>query len=225
MEIHTNLSSYNKNTICRICMRNDANLFPIFNEIFSGDNTITIAEILSECTKYPVAHNDQLPTQICNDCMAAARTAHLFKRQTEDAYCQLKALYDITWVPKQEKGSGSCGSAAAVRVSALMTNKYTQTEKSTVFQCEICPKKFFVESEIRQHRATSHANDGKKCRVCGETFNHLGQLKVHLSTEHPSEGIRCDFKCNVCSREFTRKDHLKRHLVRVHKIEDEKLNM
>ncbi|XP_065364675.1 zinc finger protein 782-like [Calliphora vicina] len=226
MEINKSLPSYNKNTICRICMQDDANLFPIFNEIFFGDDTITIAKIITECTKYPVAHNDQLPAQICNACMEAARNAHQFKRQTEEAYCHLKALYDITWVPKQEKGSGSSRSgAAAVRVSALTTDKYTQTEKSSVFQCEICPKKFFVETELRQHRATSHINDGKKCRVCGETFNHLGQLKVHLSTEHPSEGIRCDFKCNVCSREFTRKDHLKRHLIRVHKIKDDKLNI
>ncbi|XP_037824066.1 zinc finger protein 90-like isoform X2 [Lucilia sericata] len=227
MEIIYNSQNYNKNNICRICMQDGGNLYPIFKEIFLGNRTTTIAQIITECTKYPVTHNDQLPAQICNGCMEAARNAHQFKSQTEEAYCQLKALYDITWIPKQEKGSGCIRSAAAatVRVSALTTDKYTQTEKSTVFQCECCPKKFFVESELRQHRATIHVNDAKKCRVCGETFNHLGQLKVHLSTEHPSEGIRCDFKCNICSREFTRKDHLKRHLIRVHKIEDDKLNI
>ncbi|XP_023303972.2 zinc finger protein 420 [Lucilia cuprina] len=229
MEIIYNSQNYNKNNICRICMQEDGNLYPIFKEIFLGNRTTTIAQIITECTKYPVTHNDQLPAQICNACMEAARNAHQFKSQTEEAYCQLKALYDITWIPKQEKGNVSgcirSEAAATVRVSALTTDKYTQTEKSTVFQCECCPKKFFIESELRQHRATIHANDAKKCRVCGETFNHLGQLKVHLSTEHPSEGIRCDFKCNICSREFTRKDHLKRHLIRVHKIEDDKLNI
>lgn len=223
MELNTPTISCNKNTICRICMQDDANLFPIFDEVFFG-STITIAEIISECTKYPVAHNDQLPSQVCNVCMEAARNALQFKKQTEQAYCQLKALYDITWVPKQEKG-GNISSGGGMRVSGLAIDKYTQTEKSTVFQCEICPKKFFVESELRQHRATIHINDDKRCRVCGEKFNHLGQLKVHLSTEHPSEGIRCDFKCNICSREFTRKDHLKRHLMRVHKVKDDNLNM
>ncbi|KAM7347048.1 uncharacterized protein ACRADG_006716 [Cochliomyia hominivorax] len=222
MEMNTSLPSFTKNTICRVCMQIDNNLFPIFNEIFAGDNTITVAEILSECTKYPVTYNDQLPTQVCNNCMTLARTAHQFKRQTEEAYCHLKALYDTSWIPKEEKGNGGL---ATGRVGANTTNKYTQTDKSTVFQCEICPKKFFVESELRQHRAATHANDGKKCRVCGETFNHLGQLKVHLSTEHPSEGIRCDFKCNICSREFTRKDHLKRHLTGVHKITDKTLDI
>lgn len=59
MEINKSLPSYNKNTICRICMQDDDNLFPIFNEVFFGDDTITIAKIITECTKYPVAHNDR----------------------------------------------------------------------------------------------------------------------------------------------------------------------
>lgn len=215
MEIGGKLTNYNKNSICRVCMQSsDKNLFPIFNEIFFGDDTITVADIITECTRYPVTLNDQLPDQICNPCMEAARNAHQFKRQTEEAYCHLKELYDTTWVHNEKKNS-DCGS---MRIGVITTDKYTQTDKSTVFQCESCPKKFFIESELREHRATIHVYDGKKCRVCGETFNHLGQLKVHLSTEHPSEGIRCEFKCNICSREFTRKDHLKRHLMHVHKM-------
>lgn len=203
-------------SMCRICMQDNNHLHPIFDQVQLGDSgTNTFADIISECTRYPVAFNDKLPTKICSPCMDAARSAHSFKRQTEQAYCRLKALYDITWVPKKEKGTSPTS----------FVDRYTQTEKSSVFQCESCPQKFFAENELRQHRATSHIYDGKKCRVCGEKFNHLGQLKVHLSTEHPNEGIRCDFKCEICLREFTRKDHLKRHLVKVHKIEDEKLNM
>lgn len=219
MEATASLPNYNKTIICRICMKEDVNLFPIFNDVYMGDGSVTMAEIITECTKYPVDFNDQLPAQICSVCMEAARNAHQFKKQTEESYCRLKALYDITWIPKQEKG------ISAVRVSALTTDRYTQTEKTTVFQCETCPTKFFSQSELAKHREKDHQFDGRKCRVCGEKFIHLGSLKVHLSTEHPNEGIRCDFKCHICSREFTRKDHLKRHLRSVHKLEDSIIKM
>lgn len=222
MEVTESFAKYNKGALCRICMQNAKNSLHIFNEVFLDNKNLTVADIITECTKYPVTQNDQLPAQVCHDCVEMAKNAHRFKMQTEKAYCQLKALYDISWVPKQERGN--CDSRA-MRVTALTIHKYTQTEKTSVFQCEICPQKFFVESEIRHHRATSHIHDGKKCRVCGESFNHLGQLKIHLSTEHPDEGIRCDFRCGICSREFTRKDHLKRHLIRVHKLDDSNLNM
>ncbi|XP_061389907.1 zinc finger protein 91-like [Musca vetustissima] len=225
-------------SICRVCMNADPNLYPIFEVQTGFENSI--AEILTECTKYPVERNDKLPTRVCLNCRETARSAHNFKRQTEEAYCRLKSLYDINWATQQQKdginketptvpttttGPNIVNNSTSSCDSNRIAHKYTQTEKSTVFQCESCPLKFFVEHELRQHRASTHIYDGKKCRVCGEKFNHLGQLKVHLSTAHPDEGIRCDFKCYICAREFTRKDHLKRHLIKVHKIKDDKLNI
>lgn len=211
----------NKNPICRICLQSNINLFPIYDEIHGE---ASVASIITECTKYPVKRNDKLPKKVCLSCLETARSAFSFKRQTEEAYCRLKSMYDVNWVPNEQKDEGTSVPPTSSSTSGVV-DKYTQTDKSTVFQCESCPQKFFAECELRQHRAKSHVYDGKKCRVCGEKFNHLGQLKVHLSTEHPNEGIRCDFKCHVCQREFTRKDHLKRHLTKVHKIEDENLNM
>lgn len=214
----------NNISICRVCMHADPNLYPIFEVQTGFENSV--ADILTECTKYPVERNDKLPTNICLNCRELARNAHNFKRQTEEAYCRLKSVYDINWASQQkDENKGAPTTVAPTIGGNSIAHKYTQTDKSTVFQCESCPLKFFAENELRQHRAASHIYDGKKCRVCGGKFNHLGQLKVHLSTAHPDEGIRCDFKCYICAREFTRKDHLKRHLIKVHKIKDEKLNM
>ncbi|XP_075158564.1 uncharacterized protein LOC142231804 [Haematobia irritans] len=205
---------YNKDTICRICLQPEPDLYPIFDPVKSQSTDtnfitpVTVAEILTECSKYKVTRDDKLPTNICLACLELARSAHSFKLQTEKSYRRLKALYDITWV-SEEKDEGE----------GRLVNRYTQTEKSTIFQCESCTKKFFIESELRLHRTTCQIL-AKKCRVCGEIFNHLGQLKVHLSTEHPSEGIRCEYKCELCQREFARKDHMKRHVRKVHKIDD-----
>uniref|UniRef100_A0A1A9WX48 Protein krueppel n=1 Tax=Glossina brevipalpis TaxID=37001 RepID=A0A1A9WX48_9MUSC len=208
----------NHNIICRICLQENINLYPITDQVHLDDSIATLAEIITECTKYPVLDSDQLPTQICNACKEAARTAYYFKRQTEKAYCRLKIYYDKTWTPNDVK-----------KVSRTPTTREqaTQTEHKNCHQCESCPRKFFKERELREHRMQEHNNDnGRKCRVCGEKFIHLGQLKVHLSTEHPNEGIHCDFKCSTCSKVFSRKDHLKRHLRCVHKyrLEEDKIN-
>uniref|UniRef100_A0A1I8PE34 Protein krueppel n=1 Tax=Stomoxys calcitrans TaxID=35570 RepID=A0A1I8PE34_STOCA len=214
---------FNKHTICRICLQKETDLYPIFDKVKpeTGGKKNTVAEILTECTKYPVDRDDKLPTNICTACLELARSAYSFKRQTEEAYCRLKVLYDITW--KDQKKDGDKGTPTSN--NRRVADRYTQTEKTSVFQCESCPKKFFVVGELRQHRVTAHNYEGKKCRVCGEKFNYLGQLKVHLSTEHPSEGIRCDYRCHVCMREFARKDHLKRHLTKVHKIKESSLKI
>lgn len=201
METDERLANWNVNSICRVCMQGDKIFLPILYEILLGDDIITVADIITECTKYPVAQNDLLPNQICSNCLEVARMAHQFKRQTEEAYRHFKALYDTTWVPKEEKDSGYGDMA----IDVITTEKYTQTDKCS--ECETCKEKTIVDNQLRTSRDGSHEN---------ENDCHMDMPKVRSFAKRRSKDMHCDFKCHICSKDFNSKGHLSRHLIKVH---------
>lgn len=199
MEVKERLTNCNTNSICRICMQDDRTLLPIVYEVLFGDNVITVADIISECTKYPVAQNDLLPNQICSNCLETARIAHQFKRQTEDAYRHFKSLYDTTWVPKEENDIGYYD----IGTGFITSEKYTQTEKCS--ECETCNKRYLISNQIRESSEASHKND---CDLNGPKDSSVNKSCI--------KDFHCNNKCHICSKKFNSKGQLTRHLVKVH---------
>ncbi|XP_037935842.1 zinc finger protein 26-like [Teleopsis dalmanni] len=191
--------------ICRVCLQEKFDLVLIFDETFAVDG-VTMSQLLSECTRYKVERFDNMPHQICGNCMETAKIAFKFRRQAEKSYRILTNMFD---------------SVADINPNytpqSSMDNS-TQTEKISIHPCEMCGQKFFDSSDLREHRLVEHRGNTKECSVCGEKFMRLRQLRSHVMQVHPKEGLMSEIVCRLCHRKFSRKDHLRRHMRNIHKV-------
>lgn len=203
----------NPKHICRICLQENVELFSIFQETHKSG--VTIAHILSECSRFPVISTDNiLPKQICNFCMGNARDAYDFKQRVEKAYISLKGIgKDIFKNNKKVEPPNTDFSDRR--------DYGTQTDKLSLHPCEMCEMKFFDLIELRQHRKQFHHNSNLQCRICGIRFERIRQLRSHLVHKHPSVGIALDIQCTICRKRFSRREHLNRHMRNVHHQSEE----
>ncbi|XP_053951146.1 zinc finger protein 239-like [Anastrepha ludens] len=198
----------NSDRICRVCLQGNVELFSIFQE--THINGVTVAHILSECTRYPVIAADlKLPQQICTCCIGNARVAYEFKHRVEQSYNSL-----MGWA--EEKFLCNTKAEPPVVTPSERREYGTQTDILSLHPCEMCEMKFFDLLELRQHRKQIHHNSNLQCRICGIRFERMRQLRSHLVHKHPSVGIALDIQCTICRRRFSRREHLNRHMRNVH---------
>ncbi|XP_004525056.1 zinc finger protein 70 [Ceratitis capitata] len=197
--INIGLSKVSPDHICRICLQENVELISIYQETQSG---VTIAHIISECTRYPVKKGDPwIPQKICNFCMGKAQDAFDFKQSVERAYDSLR---------------GIAGNKLECVPTSQRRDYGTQTDRLSLHPCEMCEMKFFDLMELRQHRKQVHHNSDFQCRICGMRFERIRQLRSHLVHKHPSIGIALDIQCTICRKRFSRREHLNRHMRNVH---------
>ncbi|XP_018787365.1 PREDICTED: zinc finger protein 91-like [Bactrocera latifrons] len=201
-------TAVNSNHICRICLQENVELFSIFQETHKSG--VTIAHILSECSRFPVISTDNiLPQKICSFCMENARDAYDFKQRVEKAYISLKGLESSIFLNEGKIEPPNT-------VFSERRDFGTQTDKLSLHPCEMCEMKFFDLMELRQHRKQVHHNSKLQCRICGVRFERIRQLRSHLVHKHPSVGIALDIQCTICRKRFSRREHLNRHMRNVH---------
>ncbi|XP_037939887.1 zinc finger protein 26 [Teleopsis dalmanni] len=89
--------------------------------------------------------------------------------------------------------------------------------KSQIFQCDICPTRFFVEHRLVAHKRSHDGLVPYPCprEGCDKSFNRWYCLSEHLK-EH--EGINRWFTCEVegCSKVYKHKPTLAMHMRRHH---------
>ncbi|XP_067637932.1 uncharacterized protein [Eurosta solidaginis] len=198
--------------VCRVCLLENDELFSIFQETHSSG--LTIAFIISECTRYPVIPDEkELPSKICYDCMDTARMAYDFKQRVEKAYMSL-----MGWADEKKYSYDTNIEFAAPSSKLGERREYgTQTDKLCLHPCELCELKFFDLIELRQHRKQIHNSNTLQCRICGMRFKRIRQLRSHMVHNHPSAGIALELQCTICRKQFGRREHLNRHLRCVHR--------
>ncbi|XP_054273582.1 uncharacterized protein LOC128993608 [Macrosteles quadrilineatus] len=75
------------------------------------------------------------------------------------------------------------------------------------FKCEICGKRFEVESQHLEHLGKHAGDKPYKCELCPKQFNHKTDLRRHMC-HHSGEKPFC---CGICGKGFIRKDHMVKH--------------
>ncbi|CAG0919580.1 unnamed protein product [Notodromas monacha] len=79
------------------------------------------------------------------------------------------------------------------------------------YVCDLCPKTFYKEEHLVQHKRVHSGERPFKCNLCDKTFRQSGALhnhkQIHVGTKN--------FHCDICNKSFAHARNLKCH-VRTH---------
>ncbi|MDP0590179.1 MAG: C2H2-type zinc finger protein [Candidatus Endonucleobacter bathymodioli] len=76
------------------------------------------------------------------------------------------------------------------------------------YGCNACDKEFYIENALQQHLKTHTGEQPYECDVCGMKFLVKSSLNRHLKL-HTGEK---PYECDVCATKFVYKDRLTRHM-------------
>lgn len=64
----------------------------------------------------------------------------------------------------------------------------SESEDENTFECEICDKRFYFNTELKQHHALKHSRNRKKpfhqCGYCEKSFHFISMLRRHIDKVH-----------------------------------------
>ena len=99
--------------------------------------------------------------------------------------------------------------------STIPRKKYSRNRPDGP-QCEICLKRFYGKSELRQHIDRLH-NPNKtnehECPTCHKRFSQRSHLNRHIRTIHNREKR---FSCSFCGKRFGENRNLQQHVRSLH---------
>ncbi|MDP0590180.1 MAG: C2H2-type zinc finger protein [Candidatus Endonucleobacter bathymodioli] len=81
-------------------------------------------------------------------------------------------------------------------------------DTGTLYKCDICSKKFMLNSELTAHLINHARKEPYECNACDKEFYIENALQQHLKT-HTGEQ---PYECDVCGMKFFAKSSLNRHL-------------
>jgi len=118
----------------------------------------------------------------------------------------------------------SCPTCRRLFSCELDLRRHEKRHQEPAFCCNFgdCDRKFFTNSNLKNHMSTKHGDGLKKhhlCHLCSSTFSQHNNLKRHMDSVHKSLRISCLVK--GCSYSVARKDKFKNHLTSQHKFLDE----
>ena len=88
-------------------------------------------------------------------------------------------------------------------------NEHIKMHYENLFKCNVCPKRFFEESQLEKHKAIHKGDEpiSFQCEICGKEFTKSGNLNTHIKTHSAQK----PFKCDNCLKGFALELYLRRH--------------
>ena len=82
-----------------------------------------------------------------------------------------------------------------------------------VYECENCPRKFYLQALCKRHNETVHLKIKPfQCEECSETFASKIQRLTHAVKVHNFS----KFQCKICDRKFPGVNILNKHMAKKH---------
>lgn len=117
----------------------------------------------------------------------------------------------LTCMPvKREFACGECSASfdSLEKVSSHIALQHSE------FPCDLCPKKFNTEANLKEHKGRVHRTVQMvnrlpilECTVCDIQFDTKGEYLNHMKTHGPN----VKFPCNICNIELENKQKLYVH--------------
>ncbi|XP_022913595.2 zinc finger protein 32-like isoform X3 [Onthophagus taurus] len=183
---------------CRTCSIKTSSLI----NIFDNDQTDNIKEMLLLCTSINVIEDEDLPHQICFNCLNELKRFYAFRELTlkSEKFFKTELKLNETKIPNQNN-------------SVSKTQKINPT-KSRLYMCNICGKQFGQNWHLKGHLITHSGKRPYECKYCNKSFAAPGTLTTHLRIHTGSK----PHSCNLCGKSFVQSSCLKVHM-RVHSKE------
>jgi KRAB domain-containing zinc finger protein len=104
-----------------------------------------------------------------------------------------------------------CGSSVSASLFKVHVQMHELRKHGAKFECEICPKKFYMKKDLSQHRK---AHDKKyKCDLCCKRFAFKQHIRKHMLVHL----VARPFECKSCTSTFKCQIDVRRHAKKVHK--------
>ena len=86
-------------------------------------------------------------------------------------------------------------------------------EKKTPFHCDLCTRRFAMESGLKWHKKFVH--ERVKCDICNEEICNSFMLKRHKAKAHGIKPANV-LECEHCPLFFHNKGNLEKHVIKKH---------
>ena len=91
--------------------------------------------------------------------------------------------------------------------------KEDEGKEKYVYECENCPRKFFLQALRKRHNETVHLKIKPfQCEECSETFASKIQRLTHAVKVHNFS----KFQCKICDRKFPGVNIFNKHMAKKH---------
>ncbi|KAJ2942667.1 hypothetical protein O0L34_g11210 [Tuta absoluta] len=212
--------------ICRICLEEG-----VFSSIFAKNFNLALCDMIEYCCNTKISREDNLPKQICSNCMIKLGIAYHFKQTCMSSDIRLRQYLGL---PITEKTVD-----AAVMTDPIVTHqtiikkckcKQSQPKKSSsnyrrkaetekqktgpkpkpkqIHACYQCNKEFRCQAQLDMHVRTHTGDKPFACMYCPRRFTQKYNLTIHLRVHTGDK----PFQCEVCSKRFSAQSNLSAHL-------------
>ncbi|KAJ3636982.1 hypothetical protein MTP99_000481 [Tenebrio molitor] len=188
-------------TICRICIEKSQNLHEMY-DIFDGEEPIF--KLIMSCASVQISKDDDLPSQICQKCLANLNLVLQFKSQCESSDLYLHAL-------KQNL------KAKDKSVSENYEKIHLKRENTGIYQCHVCPygtkSNYFMSDHRKRHDLRLeffNCEDNKLekygCNKCNFATDFVVALNEHNKDTHDTPSNRQNNR--IQNRKYTVKSYI-----------------
>ncbi|XP_055541879.1 gastrula zinc finger protein XlCGF57.1-like isoform X1 [Wyeomyia smithii] len=222
----TLLSTKSIADLCRICTRKASCLWSMF------DQTRNIPELVWLLAKVEIKRTDELPQQICSECLSFVENAFEFKERClhSELYWQRNWLehetrdqksdvmkFEICMIDEPETKSlateikvedEQCQSADDGHPNLVLHRKVTENTDT----------KNVVDNHENQKCVPSKIPETRRevqCSKCNDVFTNQSYLRYHINSDHADENTPNEKKirkCFFCPKEFSTFQYLSSHL-------------
>ncbi|XP_046687632.1 zinc finger protein 260-like isoform X2 [Homalodisca vitripennis] len=231
-DIHSVITVARVENFCRICgMENDQNnLVYIFG---ASGNDLELQRKIIMHLHLQVDKDDQLPQQVCNNCVCHLNICHQLFEISHAANSKLRQLFLL---PQMTENGELCLNMPIDIITDLealhdevQPEVHIEDGEASTSEIKSCVNK----EQDSSVQSNIHLFEGKNsgtpentksvtvekvenlasllCDVCGKHFKAPANLQVHKRT-HLDESLKKKHHCSVCSKSFRSHFHLSEHM-------------
>ncbi|XP_021709503.1 zinc finger protein 708 [Aedes aegypti] len=239
-------SRYNNNDICRLCLKNEAHMEPLFYaNLFPN---ILLTKKIYDCTSIQIIYERNLPMFVCKLCANKLDEYIRFRERcvANDEFLRnalaffdagqnsIKAELDEI---KQEQVAVPVSitqHAVAVPIDFRQVKKAPESDlyeqdidedhSDQRFSCEVCDFHGDDDNALQEHRK-QHEEKSFACTMCPKTFKIRQHLLIHSHThvelqqerlEQTGDNTKPTYSCTKCTKVFINRGNLLNHAVECH---------